>query len=158
MLLASLAICCSLFLLIIQSVNTVFFYINVSTLLRQACLILQILLPSLAFFSTDRNIDGSEYTSELVLLLHFPPTLIIMQIFFLSVKKRDTEKRRAKRKIILSDTYMQITYSAAPFFAPFCVLFCCHSKLSYEYSQKRSRYIFLIDGVSCHDFSLRKKC
>lgn len=81
------------------------------------------LLPSLDFFSTDRNIDGSEYTSELVLLLHFPPTLIIMQIFFLSVKKRDTEKRRAKRKIILSDTYMQITYSAAPFFAPFFVCF-----------------------------------
>ena len=86
------------------------------------------LLPSLDFFSTDRNIDGSEYTSELVLLLHFPPTLIIMQIFFLSVKKRDTEKRRAKRKIILSDTYMQITYSAAPFFAPFL----CAFLLSFE--------------------------
>ena len=43
--------------------------------------------------------------------------------FFLSVKKRDTEKRRAKRKIILSDTYMQITYSAAPFFAPFLYAF-----------------------------------
>ena len=41
-----------------------------------------------------------------------------MQIFFLK-KERDTEKRRAKKRIILSDTYMQITYSAAPFFAPF---------------------------------------